>query len=60
MLDHAMIPMVGGEDMTTPRGMGHFVLAIDPAFFGGREAFAAGCATISPRCAPRRRGRARR
>jgi LDH2 family malate/lactate/ureidoglycolate dehydrogenase len=41
-LDHAMIPMVGGEDMSTPRGMGHFVLAIDPAFFGGREAFLAG------------------
>ena len=41
-LDHAMIPMVGGEDMTTPRGMGHFMLAIDPAFFGGTAAFEAG------------------
>jgi LDH2 family malate/lactate/ureidoglycolate dehydrogenase len=39
VLDHAMLPMVGGEDMSTPRGMGHFVLAIDPAFFGGRAVF---------------------
>ncbi|WP_297970476.1 Ldh family oxidoreductase, partial [uncultured Amaricoccus sp.] len=34
-----MIPMVGDGDMTTPRGMGHFVLAIDPERFGGREVF---------------------
>ncbi len=40
-LDHAMLPMVGGEDVTTPRGMGHFFLAIDPAHFGGRAVFAA-------------------
>jgi LDH2 family malate/lactate/ureidoglycolate dehydrogenase len=38
-LDHAMIPMTRGEDMATPRGMGHFMLAVDPAFFGGRAAF---------------------
>ena len=41
-LDHAMIPMVGGADMATPRGMGQFCLAIDPAFFGGREVFESG------------------
>ena len=29
-LDHAMIPMVGGEDMATPRGIGHFCPG-DPA-----------------------------
>jgi ureidoglycolate dehydrogenase (NAD+) len=40
-LDHAMLPM-GGEDRATPRGMGHFCLAIDPGFFGGREAFERG------------------
>ena len=60
MLDHAMIPMVGGEDMATPRGMGHFMLAIDPAFFGGGRPSRRGCAAISRRCARRRRGRARR
>ena len=56
-----MIRMTGGEDMATPRGMGHFVLAIDPAFFGGREVFDERDAAL-PRRAPRpsRRGRARR
>lgn len=44
-LDHAMIRMVGADDMTTPRGMGHFVLALNPDFFGGRDAFAAGMRT---------------
>ena len=34
-----MIPMVRGEDMATARGMGHFMLAIDPAFFGGKAVF---------------------
>ena len=48
-LDHAMIRMVGGGDMTTPRGMGHFVMAIDPAFFGGRDVFAGGDAGLSRR-----------
>jgi LDH2 family malate/lactate/ureidoglycolate dehydrogenase len=43
-LDHAFIPMVGGEDYSTPRRMGHFLLAIDPDRFGGRDAFAAGMA----------------
>lgn len=41
-LDHAMIEMVGGDDMRTPRGMGHFVLAIDPDRFGGRAVFETG------------------
>ncbi len=39
-LDHDMIPMVGSSDMATPRNMGHFFIAIDPARFIGREAFA--------------------
>lgn len=42
VLDHDMLPMVGGGDMTTPRGMGQFVMAIDPAFFGGAGVFADG------------------
>jgi LDH2 family malate/lactate/ureidoglycolate dehydrogenase len=42
VLDHAMLPMVGGPDMATPRGMGHFCLAIDPGFFGGRVVFEQG------------------
>ena len=42
--DHAMIPMVGAGDRTTPRNMGHFFLAIDPARFGGAEVFRAGMA----------------
>ena len=42
VLDSDMLAMVGGTDMTTPRGMGHFAMAVDPAFFGGAEAFAAG------------------
>jgi ureidoglycolate dehydrogenase (NAD+) len=41
-LDHAMIPMIGAEDVQTPRGMGHFFLAIDPKRFGGSEVFAIG------------------
>lgn len=40
-LDHAMIPMVG-EEIATPRNMGHFFIAIDPMRFAGAEAFAAG------------------
>ena len=41
-LDHAMLPMADGDDWTTPRGMGHFVMAIDPDAFGGRAVFEAG------------------
>ena len=61
VLDHEMIRMTGDGDMATPRGMGHFVLAMDPTFFGGRDAFASGNAAL-PRRAPRpsRRGPARR
>jgi len=41
-LDHAMIPMVATDDKQTPRGMGHFCLAIDPERFGGAAVFEAG------------------
>ena len=60
VLDHEMIRMVGGDDMTTPRGMGHFVLAIDPAFFGGSEVFAGGMGRYlaALRAAPARPGEA--
>ncbi|MGY6632521.1 MAG: Ldh family oxidoreductase [Alkalilacustris sp.] len=39
--DCELLPM-GGPDFETPRGLGAFVLAVDPAFFGGRAAFAQG------------------
>lgn len=59
VLDHEMIRMTG-DDMTTPRGMGHFFLAIDPAFFGGRDVFAAGVTRYidALRAAPARPGEA--
>jgi ureidoglycolate dehydrogenase (NAD+) len=41
-LDADFIPMVGDGDISTPRNMGHFVLAIDPARFAGADVFAAG------------------
>ncbi|MGH6861347.1 MAG: Ldh family oxidoreductase [Phyllobacterium sp.] len=41
-LDPDFIPMVGEGDMSTPRNMGHFFLAIDPARFAGADIFAAG------------------
>ncbi len=58
VLDPDMIPMVGEGDMTTPRGMGHFVMAVDPAFFGGTEAFARGMGRYlqALRAAPARPG----
>mgnify|MGYP000285997443 CR=1 FL=1 len=40
-LDPDFIPMYGGDDISTPRNMGHFVLVIDPDKFAGRAAFAA-------------------
>ena len=40
-LDHAMLAM-GGDEIGTPRNMGHFFFAIDPARFAGVDAFAAG------------------
>lgn len=38
-LDGDFIPMYGGDDVSTPRNMGHFVLVIDPDKFVGREMF---------------------
>ncbi|MHA6691033.1 Ldh family oxidoreductase [Devosia sp. A449] len=38
-LDSDFIPMYGGDDVSTPRNMGHFVLVIDPGKFVGRELF---------------------
>jgi ureidoglycolate dehydrogenase (NAD+) len=43
-LDHDLIPMVATGDVSTPRNMGHFFVAIDPARFGGQAVFAAGMA----------------
>lgn len=37
--DCELLPM-GGPDFASPRGLGAFVLVIDPAFFGGRAGFA--------------------
>lgn len=56
--DHEMIRMVGGDDMKTPRGMGHFVLAIDPDRFGGQAVFEAGMQAYlaALRAAPARAG----
>ncbi|SMQ72843.1 Malate/lactate/ureidoglycolate dehydrogenase, LDH2 family [Devosia lucknowensis] len=43
-LDSDFIPMYGGDDISTPRNMGHFVLVIDPDKFAGRAAFGAAIA----------------
>ncbi|WP_332687389.1 Ldh family oxidoreductase [Devosia sp.] len=40
-LDTDFIPMYGGDNTSTPRNMGHFVLVIDPDKFIGRELFGA-------------------
>ena len=40
-LDRDFIPMFGGDDISTPRNMGHFVLVVDPDKFVGRAAFGA-------------------
>ncbi|MGB3337200.1 MAG: Ldh family oxidoreductase [Devosia sp.] len=40
-LDTDFIPMYGGDDVSTPRNMGHFVLVIDPDKFVGRDLFGA-------------------
>jgi ureidoglycolate dehydrogenase (NAD+) len=40
-LDHQMISMSRTQDLSTPRNVGHFCLAIDPARFTGREAYEA-------------------
>ncbi len=39
-LSAELLPM-GGEDMATPRGLGAFVMALDPAGFGGTGPFRA-------------------
>lgn len=44
-LDPDFIPMYGGDDISTPRNMGHFVLVIDPDKFAGRDMFAAAITT---------------
>lgn len=41
-LDGDFIPMFDSPDISTPRNMGHFFLAIDPASFGGTSAFETG------------------
>jgi ureidoglycolate dehydrogenase (NAD+) len=41
-LDPDFIPMVNSDNISTPRNMGHFFLAIDPARFAGVNIFAAG------------------
>jgi ureidoglycolate dehydrogenase (NAD+) len=38
-LDSDFIPMYGGDDISTPRNMGHFVLVVDPEKFVGRDMF---------------------
>jgi ureidoglycolate dehydrogenase (NAD+) len=38
-LDGDFIPMYGGDDVSTPRNMGHFVLVVDPDKFVGRDMF---------------------
>ena len=38
-LDSDFIPMYGGDDFSTPRNMGHFVLVVDPDKFVGRDMF---------------------
>lgn len=38
-LDHEMIPMFATEDFRTPRNVGHFCLALDPARFAGRAGY---------------------
>jgi LDH2 family malate/lactate/ureidoglycolate dehydrogenase len=43
-LDQDFIAMDHPTDVTTPRGMGHFFLAIDPEKFGGAALFSAGMA----------------
>lgn len=41
-LDQDLIPMVTSDDVSTPRNMGHFFIAIDPERFGGQALFEAG------------------
>ena len=57
-LDADFIPMVGADDVSTPRNMGHFVLAINPDHFAGRAIFEMGMSRYiaSLREAPTREG----
>jgi ureidoglycolate dehydrogenase (NAD+) len=57
-LDPDFIPMVGADDISTPRNMGHFVLAIDPDHFAGRAVFEMGMSRYisTLRGAPAREG----
>jgi len=59
-LDTDFIPMVGSSDVSTPRNMGHFVMAIDPDHFAGRAIFEDGMRRYidSLRNAPARSGEA--
>lgn len=43
--DPFMLPMTGTEDMSTPRNVGHFCLAIDPGHFVGQAAYHAAMAS---------------
>lgn len=57
-LDRDFIPMYGTDDISTPRNMGHFFIAIDPAHFGGTSVFESGMEAYldSLRSAPARPG----
>jgi ureidoglycolate dehydrogenase (NAD+) len=57
-LDPDFIPMYGGDDISTPRNMGHFVLVIDPDKFAGRAVFGAAISSYltSLRGSPVRQG----
>ena len=41
-LDTDFIPMYDPQNISTPRNMGHFFIAIDPAHFGGTSVFETG------------------
>ena len=41
-LDTDFIPMYDADNISEPRNMGHFVMAIEPSHFGGQDVFGAG------------------
>jgi ureidoglycolate dehydrogenase (NAD+) len=57
-LDTDFIPMYDAENVSDPRNMGHFVMAIDPEHFGGLDTFHFGMAQYlaALRGAPGRQG----
>jgi ureidoglycolate dehydrogenase (NAD+) len=57
-LDPDFIPMYSADDISTPRNMGHFFMAIDPDKFAGNAAFGQGMLRYlqSLRAAPARPG----